>query len=56
MLLLTIVSVTLNKLLFNFVSFTSFVLNYVIDEGVSPLGKTIFQSRLQACKHLGMVC
>ena len=34
----------------------SFVLNYVIDEGVSPLGKTTFQSRLQACKHLGMVC
>lgn len=31
-----------------------FVLNYVIDEGVSPLGKTTFQSRLQACKHLGM--
>lgn len=40
----------------HFFIFVSFVLNYVIDEGVSPLGKTTFQSRLQACKHLGMVC
>ncbi|CAH3015531.1 unnamed protein product, partial [Porites evermanni] len=31
-----------------------FVLHYVIDEGVSPLGKTTFQSGLQASKHLGM--
>lgn len=49
--------ITLEKLLHIFFSFLySFVLNYVIDEGVSPLGKTTFQSRLQACKHLGMVC
>lgn len=31
-----------------------FVLHYIIDEGVSPLGKTTFQSGLQASKHLGM--
>ncbi|XP_067054728.1 transforming growth factor-beta receptor-associated protein 1-like [Acropora muricata] len=35
-------------------TFDCFVLHYVIDEGVSPLGKTTFQSGLQSSKHLGM--
>ena len=45
-----------NKLDVTFLFINSFVLHYIIDEGVSPLGKTTFQSGLQSCKHLGMVC
>lgn len=33
----------------------SFVLHYIIDETLSPMGRTIFQCGLQSQKHLAMV-